>query len=119
MSFSGFYASFLRQHKSLRGYANPAYFIYSAIKYANQAIATKSSQSLAVVGADAQTSITDLDRELIILVVGETARSDHFSINGYERDTTPQLRDAKVVSYTNYWACGTSTAISVPCMFFM
>ncbi|HQW21570.1 MAG TPA: phosphoethanolamine--lipid A transferase [Rhodocyclaceae bacterium] len=119
MSFSGFYASFLRQHKSLRGYANPGYFIYSAFKYANQALETKSGQALAVIGADARIPSTDLGRELIILVVGETARADRFSINGYERDTTPQLRAAKAVSFGNYWACGTSTAISVPCMFSM
>ena len=119
MTFSSFYASFLREHKSLRGYANPAYFIYSAIKYANQTFTTKNSQALTVIGADAHIPSTDLGRELIILVVGETARADRFSINGYERDTTPQLRAAKVVSFTNYWACGTSTAISVPCMFSM
>ena len=119
MTFSSFYASFLREHKALRSYANPAYFIYSAIKYAKQSLSTKSNQALAVMGADAQIPSTDQGRELIILVVGETARADRFGINGYSRETTPQLREAKVVSFSNFWACGTSTATSVPCMFSM
>ncbi len=34
--FSDFYASFFREHKSLRYYANPTYYIYSAIKYSGR-----------------------------------------------------------------------------------
>jgi len=119
MAFSGFYASFIREHKQLRTYANPAYFIYSAVKYANQAVSTESSQTLTAVGTDAQIPISDHGRELVILVVGETARADRFSINGYDRETTPQLRAANVVSFPDFQACGTSTAVSVPCMFSM
>jgi len=117
MPFSSFYASFIREHKALRGYANPTYFVYSAIKFANQAFATTKTTELTVVGADAHIPATDEERELIILVVGETARADRFSTNGYGRDTTPYLRDAQTVSFTNLWACGTSTAVSLPCMF--
>jgi lipid A ethanolaminephosphotransferase len=51
------------------------------------------------------------------MVLGETARADRFSLNGYARDTNPQLRKAGAISLSNVWACGTSTAVSVPCMF--
>lgn len=119
MPFSGFYASLIREHKALRGYANPAYFIYSSVRFANETLATKKTTALTIIGADAHIPATDAERELIILVVGETARADRFSINGYGRDTTPYLRDAQAVSFTNLWACGTSTAVSVPCMFSM
>lgn len=115
--FSGFYASFVREHKVLRGYANPTYFIYSGVKFANEAFAMNKTTALTVVGADAHIPPTDTERELIILVVGETARADRFSINGYGRETTPYLRDARAISFTNFWACGTSTAVSLPCMF--
>ncbi|WP_345065145.1 phosphoethanolamine--lipid A transferase [Acidovorax lacteus] len=54
---------------------------------------------------------------LLVLVVGETARSDHFGLNGYERDTTPELARRGVLSWTNVRSCGTSTLESVPCMF--
>jgi lipid A ethanolaminephosphotransferase len=119
MSFSGFYASFFREHKALRSYANPTYFVYSAGKFANEFLATKSTRPLTVVGADARTPATDDRRELVILVVGETARADRFSINGYGRETSPALQAAQVLSFSNFMACGTSTAVSVPCMFSM
>lgn len=115
--FNGFYASFIREHKPLRTYANPAYPVYSAILFGNEALATKTVRAVTVVGEDAHTPPTDPHRELVILVVGETARADRFSLNGYERETTPHLQAEQVLSFSNFWACGTSTAVSLPCMF--
>ena len=117
LAFGGFYASFLREHKSLRSFANPAYFIYSAVKYSTSPLAVKGRQALTAIGTDAKIPASDVERELFILVIGETARADRFSLNGYARDTNPQLRRANAVSFSNFWACGTSTAVSVPCMF--
>ncbi|MBC7608690.1 MAG: sulfatase-like hydrolase/transferase, partial [Polaromonas sp.] len=54
---------------------------------------------------------------LLLLVLGETARSGNFAINGYGRPTTPQLDKENIISQRNVWSCGTSTAASVPCMF--
>jgi len=54
---------------------------------------------------------------LLVLVVGETARSKNFSLNGYERDTNPELAKRDVLSWRNARSCGTSTRESVPCMF--
>jgi lipid A ethanolaminephosphotransferase len=54
---------------------------------------------------------------LLVLVLGETARADHFALNGYARATTPELAALGVSSQRNAWSCGTSTASSVPCMF--
>ncbi|WP_295852847.1 sulfatase-like hydrolase/transferase [uncultured Xylophilus sp.] len=54
---------------------------------------------------------------LFLLVVGETARADHFGLNGYERDTTPELARRGVTSFTAVRSCGTNTLHSVPCMF--
>lgn len=117
--FGGFYASFFREHKELRAHANPTYYIYSAIKFASHSLESTSNAPLIVVGADAMIPASDIHRELIIMVVGETARADRFSLNGYHRDTNPQLKNKNVVSFANFWACGTSTAVSVPCMFLL
>lgn len=54
---------------------------------------------------------------LLVLVVGETARSKNFSLNGYARDTNPELAHRDVLSWRNARSCGTSTRESVPCMF--
>ncbi len=117
--FGSFYASFLREHKELRQRANPVYFLHSTIKFATQSFQSVSISPIATVGADARIPVTDVSRELVILVVGETARADHFSLNGYDRDTNPQLRQKNVISFADFQACGTSTAVSVPCMFML
>jgi lipid A ethanolaminephosphotransferase len=114
--FGGFYASLAREHKSLRYYANPSYYLYAIGKTVGKGFGD-ASMSLLKVGEDAKIPETDEDRELVILVVGETARADHFSLNGYRRETNPLLAREKVVSFANAWACGTSTAVSVPCIF--
>jgi len=54
---------------------------------------------------------------LLVLVVGETARADHFGLNGYPRDTTPALEARHVLSWRHAQSCGTNTLASVPCMF--
>ncbi len=53
-----------------------------------------------------------------VLVVGETARSMNFSLNGYQRKTNPRLAGIDgVISFKHTSSCGTDTAHSVPCMF--
>ena len=49
--------------------------------------------------------------------MGETARADRFSLNGYPRQTNPNLEKEELISLKNVSSCGTSTAVSVPCMF--
>ncbi len=112
--YSDFYSSFFREHKPLRYYANPSYYVFSTGKYLNGMF---TSQILAMkpIGLDAKS--TGTDRELVIFVVGETARADRFSLNGYQRETNPLLKKEQLVSFSNFWSCGTSTAVSVPCMF--
>lgn len=51
------------------------------------------------------------------MVVGETARSDRFSLNGYHKETNPLLKKENVLSFKNVTSCSTSTAKSLPCMF--
>lgn len=116
LSFGRFYTSFIRMHKPLRFYTNPTYYIYSLGRYFNEKYSRR-TMTLRTIGEDARISPLDKDRELIILVVGEAARADHFSLNGYERDTNPLLEKEDVTSFTNAWSSGTSTAASVPCMF--
>jgi lipid A ethanolaminephosphotransferase len=55
---------------------------------------------------------------VFVLVVGETARADHFSLNGYPRNTNPKLSaQPGLINLPNVYSCGTETAVSVPCMF--
>lgn len=58
-------------------------------------------------------------KNLIILVVGETARAANFSLRGYHRPTNAPLDTHKdeLLYFRDVTACGTSTAVAVPCMF--
>ncbi len=115
--FSGGYASFIRQHKMTRFYANPIYATYSIVKYLDQQINIAEAVPFKRIAQDAKMIGSNLKPELMVLVVGETARADRFSLNGYHRDTNPMLAKQDVVSLSNVSSCGTSTSVSVPCMF--
>ena len=111
------YTSFIREHKTIRFYSNPIYFSYSVIKYVSKAFKQPEDSSLINVATDTQHVGVGDRNELMILVIGETARADHFSLNGYQRQTNPELSKLPIVSFKDVSSCGTSTAISVPCMF--
>jgi lipid A ethanolaminephosphotransferase len=117
MSMSKDYASFFRNHKSVRQMANPINFIYAGISYL-----TTNDRILEVKPIENDAAITPFGKAqtkptLFILVLGETARADHFGINGYARDTTPLLAQENIINFTQVASCGTETAVSVPCMF--
>lgn len=114
--FSKFYTSFVREHKPLRYYTNPTYYLYSLGKYITSAF-HNGETVITPIGTDAKIPVTDEDRELIVLVIGEAVRADRFSLNGYPRETNPLLMKEDVISFSNMHSCGTSTAVSVPCMF--
>lgn len=115
--FSSGYFSFFREHKITRFYANPSYTIYSATKYLSQHLSIAKHATLKMIAPDAITVGPEQQPELAILVVGETARADRFSLNGYHKETNPLLSKQDVVSLSNVTSCGTSTGVSVPCMF--
>lgn len=115
---SGQYASFFREHKPLRYFINPLFPVYSAGRYVSKSLAFKDSQSFIPSATYTQLREQDEHRELVIVVVGETARTDHFSLNGSSRQTNPLLEKiGDLISYSDITACGTSTAVSVLCMF--
>jgi glucan phosphoethanolaminetransferase (alkaline phosphatase superfamily) len=53
----------------------------------------------------------------LVLVIGESARADHFSLNGYYRDTNPYTsREAGLVNFGDVMSCDSLTRVSVPCL---
>jgi lipid A ethanolaminephosphotransferase len=110
------YASFFREHKPVRYYSNPMFMVYSVLRYGADSL-NAGPQVLSAIGLDAHIPPQDEERELIIMVVGETARADHFSLNGYARETNPMLAREALFNFTQVTSCATSTALSVPCMF--
>lgn len=106
---------FGHENHRLRVLINPGYPIVSAIKFAvfTEDVPTTRKQ------LPMQLTASDPLRKpaLMIFVMGETARADRFSLNGYERDTNRYTEPLEVVTFPTVYSCGTSTAESVPCLF--
>lgn len=118
--FSSHYTSFFRNHHHVRYLINPINYVYSIGKYVAQTIMVE-DQTPVQIGLDArQVKISGSKprRSIIVIVVGETARAMNFSLNGYNKLTTPLLLNNKeILNYSNFSSCGTSTHVSLPCMF--
>lgn len=57
------------------------------------------------------------DDLVVLLVVGESLRPDHLSLNGYARETTPLLAKRRnLYSFADVPSCGPFTRDAVPCV---
>lgn len=66
-------------------------------------------------GASRQLPDSSGIQKIHVLLIGETARYDRFSINGYERETSPLLaQQQNLLTFSNVSTSGTMTAIAVP-----
>jgi len=113
------YASLFRNNRHLRHLINPINVISATSSYVTKHF--KLDQITAQpIATDAKKHILPTANgkpNLTILVVGETARAANFSLNGYSRNTNPELQRYGVTNFTNVSSCGTATATSLPCMF--
>ena len=64
---------------------------------------------------DAKETKKDSARKITILVIGETARYDHWSINGYNRETSPNLaKQQNLITFSDVSSSGPMTHLSIP-----
>jgi lipid A ethanolaminephosphotransferase len=116
--FSAQFTNFFREHKPLRFYLNPIYPIYSTGFFVKDVLEQQENNEFLVVVNSANDIDKESHKKLYIVIVGETVHAGNLSINGYKRETTPLLAQRDdLISFDEFYACGTSTAISVPCMF--
>lgn len=113
--------SLMREHREMRYLVTPGNFIVSLATNAVRG-ADRGHGPKRVVGADAHVvraapAAPAPRPRVIVFVLGETARAANFSLLGYTRRTNPQLETLPVVAFSQVQACGTSTEISVPCLF--
>jgi lipid A ethanolaminephosphotransferase len=112
--------SLMRNQHESRYLITPGNYLYSLAR--NLATdARGAAQPRLALGTDAhrdQRMAREARPRVLVMVLGETARADHFSLFGYPRPTSPQLASrGDVVAFRRVTACGTSTEVSVPCMF--
>lgn len=114
------YSSMFREHGAdIMQKLMPSTPIASTIQYVSHVYKNRTIV-MQPLGVDARQTLTQLPagKKLVtVVVVGETARAQNFSLNGYARETNPELKQQGVIAFTNTTSCGTETSVSVPCMF--
>ena len=55
-------------------------------------------------------------KSTVFIVLGETTRGDHLSLNGYSRKTTPNLDKENITSFSNAISIGYHTLVATPYM---
>jgi len=61
-------------------------------------------------------TIKDNQKSVVVLVIGESARSENFSLYGYNKNTNPLLSKIPNVFHFNATSCGTYTTAGVKCI---
>ncbi len=61
-------------------------------------------------------TISDDGKSVVVLVIGESARSQNFSLYGYEKNTNPLLSQTKNLYHFNATSCATYTTAGVKCI---
>jgi len=106
-----------RENREISFFINPIYPLRSVYRYSAQRIKQHNDTGFKHIFADAHPVKKHPRKNILVLVVGETARAQEFHLDGYYRDTTPNLEKNNVINFTDVHSCGTATAISLPCMF--
>ena len=119
LSHARVYASAVRSHHDWFETLNPFVPLVTAVQYAaGQSV--DANVVAAALGEDAKIADAPIGQRkprLMIVVAGETARGDNFSLGGYGRDTNPELAKKDILYFPETTSCGTATAVSLPCMF--
>lgn len=112
-------ASLMRNQKEVRYLITPANYLWSLASVAGLDARTAAGPKTPL-GLDAKPGPLAAARSkplVVVMVVGETARAANWGLNGYTRQTTPQLAQLPVIPFAEVTACGTNTEVSLPCMF--
>ena len=117
MSFKDL-SSLLRNHHDVRYLVTPSNYLYGVARMA-LAGTDDAHAPLLPIAEDARRSVAGATTRprLVVLVVGETVRAANWGLDGYRRDTTPELAASDAINFSHVRACGTSTEVSLPCMF--
>lgn len=115
------YVSLVRNHSEIKALINPTNYLSATYRYARYQL-IEADMPFTVIGTDAVDSHAVNVKagekpNVVVMVLGEASRAMNYSLNGYGRDTNPQLAQRNVISFHHVTSCGTATAASVPCMF--
>jgi lipid A ethanolaminephosphotransferase len=110
------YAAVGRNNSDLITYITPYKLLDSSVKFVKRSYFSP-HRDFQLLDSTPSLSESTGATKVTVLVLGETARAQNFSLNGYARPTNQYIQAKEVMSFSNVASCGTATAISVPCMF--
>ncbi|MNR79358.1 Phosphoethanolamine transferase EptA [compost metagenome] len=113
------FSSLMRNQKEVRYLITPSNYLFSLSRVVAADTAQAHTPKIKI-SDDAKLAAGWAGRTkpmLFVLVVGETTRAANWGLNGYEHQTTPELKKLDVVNFPHATSCGTNTEVSVPCMF--
>jgi lipid A ethanolaminephosphotransferase len=110
------YASVGRNNKDLIGYIIPYKMVDASFKFVRNHYFYPPLK-FKVLDTSPSIERDNNKKHVTVMVLGETARAQSFSLNGYDKPTNQFTEKQGVVSFENMSSCGTATAVSVPCMF--
>lgn len=110
-------SALMRTHRDLRHLITPGNVLVSLAVVAGAD--GRARGPLQPVGTDARVAAQPAGAKprVLLLVVGETQRAAGWGLDGGARQTTPQLARIDPVNFRDVTACGSSTEVSLPCMF--
>ena len=100
-----------KNSKSLGGLAMPwSYIVNTSLFYIHQS--QKNQKEIPLPDA----VIKDQKKAVVVLVIGESARSENFSLYGYSKTTNPLLSKVENLHHLNATSCATYTTAGVKCI---
>jgi lipid A ethanolaminephosphotransferase len=114
------FASLIRNHREVRHLITPGNMVFALGTVIAQETrgAAKPREAIGLDARPGPSWATRSKPMVVLLVVGETVRAANWGLNGYARQTTPQLAALpELINFRDVGACGTNTEVSLPCMF--
>jgi lipid A ethanolaminephosphotransferase len=112
--FANQYIVTARNNLEIKHMIMPTAYLSSVGKYIYEN--TTTTPEYEKLGLDSK-QINSYQKNFVVLIVGETARSMNYELNGYGRSTNAFTKDLGVISFKDVTSCATCTIESVPCMF--
>src|SRR5690606_313126 len=99
-------AAFARNQKDLRELIAPGNYLAALVRVGRSEVKGRSEAPIQI-GLDARRASAGQDRKprLLVLVLGETVRAANWGLNGYDRQTTPELARRSVLNFPDVTAC--------------
>lgn len=110
-------SSLMRNHTEMRHLITPGNYLVSLARVMSDAHKAKGPRTPVGTEAKVVGRAATAKPRLLVVVLGETVRAQNWGLNGYARQTTPELAVIGPVNFPDVTACGSSTEVSVPCMF--